>query len=273
MRTLLKSFVLGTALTLSGIASAQNSEYIVKKVEGSVEYRPKSTSEWQPVKRLQTIMKSSLINIADNGSLTIYSLGNPQILKIDKQGENRLRQLITEAEKKANEARKTKLVDIVKGHEEGKAQLFSGVSDRGMEGMSWLSTFAEAVKTASISGKASIGITLVKDSEGDYGVELKNDSGSALVFAVIIDIDGQYSALRISDDHATPSAIVIPSGASLTLPECSIADIEGMEVIAVAARKYFNPATLCVVLNSPADLEKSDGSNNNSVVAVKATTR
>lgn len=269
MKTLLRSIILCIALTIASIAPAQKTEYIIKEVKGNVEYRLKQADEWKPAKRLLSIPKSSLIKITDGSGMTVYSQSNPQTLKINTPGENRLRTLIDAAEKKAAKTRGGELTHVFKGYGEQVKTLRSGTSYRGMEDMAGLSSIAAAVLTANTSDNASIGITLAKDNEGDYGVELSNNSDTPLVFAVIININGKYNALHISDNPASSSTLVIPAGVNLTLPECTLADIEGMQPIAVASKETFDPETLCLILNSQAAVQNNDGTDIGAV-AVKA---
>lgn len=265
---ILRSFILSLTLALAFATSAQKTEYIIKEVKGNVEYRLKQTDEWKLAKRLLAIPKSSIIKIADGGAMTIYSQSNPQTLTINTSGEHRLRTLIDEAEKKAAQARGGELAHVIKGHGEQGQTLRSGTSYRGPADMSDLIPITAAVKTASAS--ASIGLTLTKDSEGDYGVGLSNDSDTPLVFAVIVNVAGKYSALRISDDPASTKTLLLPAGSSLTVPECTLADIDGMQAVAVAAKESFDPETLCIVLNSPATSEDNGGTDIGAV-AVKAS--
>lgn len=266
MKTL-RSLILILTLTLTFTASAQKNEYIVKEIKGNVEYRLKQTDDWKPVKRLLSIPKSAIIKIAEGGSMTIYSQSNPQTLKINTSGERRLRPLIEEAEKKAAQARGGEIAHVIKGHGEQGQTIRSGTSYRGPADMSELLPITAAVRTATAS--APIGLTLTKDSEGDYGVGLSNDSDTTLVFAVIVNIGGKYSALGISDDPESTKTLLLPAGAVLTVPECILADIEGMQAVAVAAKKPFDPETLCIVLNGQGATVDKDGTDMGAV-AVKA---
>lgn len=272
MNTLLKTLWLGIAIVLSGAASAQNNEYIVKSIKGSVEYKLKQTDEWQPAKRLLSLPKSSILNIASGAEITVYSQSNPQPLRLAKQGENRLRTLISEAEKSATAGRGKELTEVFKGTGGGGVTMRSGTAFRGNEDQSALLPLSKAVKSPVASGKAPISLTLIKDGEGDFDVEICNNTAEPLATAVIINIGGKYSALQISGDASNPGMLEIPAGNKLVVPDCKLVDIEGMKVIALASKNPFNPETLCTVMNGSSQDENENGSDAGAV-AVEATIR
>lgn len=270
MNTLLKSIVLCIVLAFSGHALAQKSEYIIKDIKGSVEYKAKPTDEWQPAKRLLSLAKSALVKIADGSEMTIYSQSNPQILRIATPGENRLRTLINEAEKKAAEARGGEIAHVFKGHGAQRQAVRSGTSYRGPADKAMLMPLFDAVKAPVSGEKAPIALGLIKDSNGEYDVELANNSDTELAIAVIILIDGRYSALRISDGTGDNGIVTLPAGVKMVIPECKLVAVNGMKAIAVASQEAFSPETLCIVLNSPADKDNGPAGEGGAV-AVEAS--
>ncbi|MDE6556246.1 MAG: hypothetical protein K2K55_04710 [Duncaniella sp.] len=269
MKLNLRIFLFLISVIVSCSAGAQKMEYIIKEIKGNVEYRLKPTDDWKPAKRLLSLPKSSLMKIADGSSLTIYSQSNPQTLKINTPGENRLRTLITEAEKRAAKTRGGELAHVIKGHGEPGLTMRSGTSYRGMEYKLGLASIAASVKAAGISGSTPIGIALVKNSDGDYEVNLSNNSGETYMFALLANVGGRYSAIHISDDPQMSTTLVLPEGISLTLPECTLADIDGMQVIALATKNNVDPEALCLILNKTSD-ETTASEPAADAVAVKA---
>lgn len=257
-------------LILASTSSAQKNDYIIKEIKGNVEYRLKQTNEWKTAKRLLSIPISSQIRISDDGAMIIYSRSNPQIIKISTAGEHNLRYLLNEAKKKTSRSRGGELVHVFSGLSKQELTLRSATSYRGPADISDLSHIAAAVRTATAS--APISLTLTKDSVGDYRVALSNDSDAPLAFAVIVNVEGKYSALSISNDSISEHILILPAGAALTVPDCTLADIGGMQAVAVATNVIFDPKTLCIMLNSPANKENNDGTDI-SAVAVKASLR
>lgn len=269
MERLFRNIILVLALTVAFTTSAQKTEYIIKEIKGNIEYRLKQGEDWKQAKRLLTLPKSALIKVGDDAVMTIYSQSNPQTLKINTPGENRLRTLIDQAEKKAAQSRGGELAHVLKGHGEQSQTVRSGTSYRGAADVSGLEAIAAAVGAAS-TGKAPIGLVLTKVSEGDYAVELSNSGEMPLVCAVLVNVAGRYTALNISDDPASTTTIVLPPGTQFTVPECTLAEIPGMQAIAVGAGESFDAGTLCTVLNRPAGDERS-ATGYDGLFAVKAT--
>lgn len=272
MNTLVKTLLMSIALMFSAGASAQKAEYIVKELKGSVEYKLKAGDAWQPAKRLLSLPKSAMLNLGAGAEITVYSQANPQPLRITTTGENRLRSLITEAEKKSAESRGTELAHIFKGHSEQSQTMRSGTSYRGPADQTMLSPLSLAVKSPAPFDKAPIALTLVKDNEGDYSVELSNNSDIPLATAVILKIGDRYSALRISDDASDAGMLILPAGIKITVPECTLIAVDGMQAIAVASKEPFSAETLCLLLNSPADTGNDNGPDTGAV-AVEASVR
>lgn len=272
MNTLLKTLWVSIAIILSGAAYAQNNEYIVKSVKGSVEYKLKSPDDWQPVKRLLQLPKSSTLNIASGSEITVYSKSNPQPVRITKQGENKLRALISDAEKSATSGRAKEIAAVFNGTGTQGATMRPGVSYRGNENQSMLLSLSKAVKSPTTSGKAPISLTLIKDSDGDFDVEISNNT-ETLAIAIIINIGGKYSALRISGDASNPGMLDLPAGMKLVIPDCKLVDIEGMKVVALASKAVFNPDTLCTVLNGSNNQNENENGSDAGAVAVEALRR
>ncbi len=264
MNTILKTLWLAILLSVATIASAQKSEYIVKDIKGSIDYKLKATDEWKQVKRLTPLSKSAILNFADGSEMTVYSTTNPQPLRIIGAGEKRLRTLITEAETKAAKSRGNELAHILKGQGEQTKTLRSGTSYRGQEDDANLLSLYNALISPDSSGNASITLNLIKDEEGNYNVELTNNSDTDMATAVIINIADTYSALSISDDPTNPGLLILPAGMKLIVPECTVIDIDGMKAFAVASYEEFSPQTLCVLLNSR-KVENNDGPDNGAV--------
>lgn len=276
MNNLKKFLVVMIGLWVATAACAQKTEYIIKNVKGAVEYRLKPSDAWQPVKRLLTLPKSSTVKIGDGAEITVYSESNPQPLRITSTGENKLRTLINEAEKKSAEARGGELAHLLKGTGGSAQTVRSGASYRGPADQGIIPLIAKAVKTPVASTpKTAISLTLVKDEEGDYDVVLSNNSKKDLSVAVIVNTGRKYTALRISDDANNASLLELPAGVSLTIPECKVVGLEGIKAIAVGAEEIFSPETLCVVLNSPAEPENGGNATEKSaaVTAVEASIR
>lgn len=272
MNTLLKTLWFSIAIVVSGTVCGQNNEYIVKSVKGSVEYKLKSTDDWQHVKRLLSLPKASTLNIAAGSELTVYSHSNPQPLRITKQGESRLRTLISEAEKSATVSRGKELLSVFNSKGNKGVTMRSGVSYRGNEDQAFLLPLSKAVKSPATSDKAPISLTLIKDGEGDFDVEISNNSADNLATAIIINVDGKYSALHISGDSSNPGMLDLPAGMKLVIPDCKLIDIEGMKVVALASKDVFNPETLCTVMNGSSQNENENGSDAGAV-AVEASIR
>ncbi len=270
MNTLLKTLWLSIAIVMSVTASAQNNEYIVKSLKGTVEYKKNQNDEWKPAKRLLTLSKSSFLNIAPGSEITVYSQTNPQPIRISKQGESRLRTLISDAEKSATTSRGKEIADVFKGAGGDRMSAHSGVSHRGIDDQAMLLPLSKAVKSPAASGKAPISLTLIKDSEGDFDVEVSNNSADTLATAVIINVGGNYSALHISGDTSNPGLLVIPAGNKLIVPDCKLVDIEGMKVVALASKNVYNPETLCTLMNGSVQDENGIGSDAGAV-AVEAS--
>lgn len=148
----------------------------------------------------------------------------------------------------------------------------SGVSYRGNEDQAFLLPLSKAVKSPATSDKAPISLTLIKDGEGDFDVEISNNSADNLATAIIINVDGKYSALHISGDSSNPGMLDLPAGMKLVIPDCKLIDIEGMKVVALASKDVFNPETLCTVMNGSSQNENENGSDAGAV-AVEASIR
>lgn len=258
MNRFIKSTIFFMALALATTVCAQRTEYIIKEIKGQVEYRLKATDEWQTAKRLLALPMSSTLKVADGASLTVYSRENPQTLCISTPGENKLRKLVTEAQKRAEESRGNALAHVLKGAGTTGQTVRSGTSYRGAEDASMLVTLSEAVKSPSDPQKAPISLALIKDSEGDYELELSNLSDGPLVMGVIVKVNDRYSAVDISGDSS--GMLVLPAQSRALVPECKLAGIEGMRVIAVASPEAFSPQTLCVMLNGTAEAHDGAGS-------------
>lgn len=266
MNKLLKTLLLFVTLALCTSASAQRTEYIVKEVKGSVEYKLKATDDWQPAKRLLSLPKSSILKLADGASITVYTRENPQALRISTAGEHKLRTLITEAEKKATESRGNALTHILNSQNSAGQTVRSGTSYRGAADVSMLASLSEAVKSPLQAGNAPISLRLIKDEEGDYDLELSNNSSDALALAVIVKVNDKYNALNIAGDGS--GILILPEGKSAVVPECKLVGIEGMRVIAIASEEEFSPETLCILLNSPAET-KPDHNDATAALAVE----
>lgn len=264
MNLTLKMICLAIMVTISSIASAQKTEYIVKDIKGSVEYKAKASEEWKQVKRLTPLSKSSILNFNNGSEITVYSTTNPQPLRITGTGENRLRTLITDAEAKAAKARGNELAHILKGHGEQTKTMRSGTSYRGQEDDANLLSLYNAVISPSSTGNEPITLNLISDGDGNYNVELTNNSDTDLATAVIINLSDNYSALSISDDPSNQGMLILPAGMKLIVPECTVIDIEGMKAFAVASYEPFSPQTLCVLLNSR-KVENNNGPENGAV--------
>lgn len=273
MNFIAKALCVCFMLTISTIVSAQKTEYIVNEVKGSVEYQqPKSTEGWRPLKRLITLTKASTLNIHDGAEISIYSKTDPQPLRIAIPGQNRLRTLIEEAKAIAAKSRGSKLKDIFKGHGEQALTMQPGVSYRGHEDDENILSLYYAVISPSTSVKSPISLNLLNNGEGGFNVELSNNGDKALATAIIVKIGDTYSPLSISDDPSNTGLLILPKGLSLTVPECTVMDIEGLKAMVVASPIPFSPETLCVLLNSPNKPEKGNGPENGAV-AVEASVR
>ncbi|MDE6263618.1 MAG: hypothetical protein K2M11_00585 [Paramuribaculum sp.] len=273
MNTLLKTLWLSITIALAATVSAQNNEYIVKSVKGSVEYKLKSSDDWQPVKRLLSLPKASTLNIAAGAELTVYSQSNPQPLRISKQGESRLRTLIAEAEKSATVSRGKEIISVFNSKGNKGITMRSGTSFRGNEDQEFLLPLSKAVKSPAASGNTPISLTLIKDGEGDFDVEISNNSADNLAAAIIINVGGKYSALHISGDASNPGMLDLPAGMKLMIPDCKIVDIEGMKVVALASKEVFNPETLCTLMNGSNIQSENENGSDAGAVAVEALIR
>lgn len=269
----MKTLWVSIAIILSGAAYAQNNEYIVKSVKGAVEYKLKQTDEWQQVKRLLSLPKASTLNIASGAEITVYSKSNPQPIRITKQGESRLRTLIAEAEKSAAVSRGKEILSVFNSKGNKGVAMRSGTSFRGNEDQAFLLPLSKAVKSPAASDKAPISLTLIKDGEGDFDVEISNNSADAVAAAVIINVGGKYSALHISGDASNPGMLDLPAGMKLVIPDCKLVDIEGMKVVALASKAVFNPDTLCTVLNGSNNQNENENGSDAGAVAVEALRR
>lgn len=270
MKNYLKYIMIFAAAVFSTCAAAQTTDYIIKSVTGSVEYKLKGADDWKPAKRLLSVPKSSMLRIADGARVAVYSQANPQVLVIDTRGEHRLRTLIDEAEKKAAKSRAGKLADVFAGHSGRDATVRSGTSYRGPADAETLLPLYEAVTSPALSGNAPVALSLVKNSEGDMSVELSNANDKALEFALFVKIGGKYSVVPISGDEADKSTLTIPAGATCVVPDCTLAHVEDMEVVAVASPDTFDPRMLTLILNSPSEVEKTAAG---SAIAVRGVVR
>lgn len=274
MNNLLKILIVSVSLSLAIISPAQKVEYIVKGIKGTVEYKMQSTEAWQPVKRLMSLPKSATVKMADGSQLTVYSQSNPQALVISKAGENRLRTLITESEKQAAQSRGQGLTDIFEGGKRDGKTMKSGTGYRGSADKELLQQLTIAVKSPSTdTAGAVVGLSLIKNSEGDFAVELSNVSDIEKAIAVIVDVDGRYSALRISDDPANPYLLTCPAGMRFIVPECTLIGVDNLKAIAVAADEVFDPQILCLLLNADEDSTGEDAVKNPGIIAVEAVVK
>ena len=270
MNSFVKVLFLSIMLSITAIASAQKTEYTVHNLKGSVEYKLKQADGWQPVKRLMSLPKSSFLKIADGAELTVYSTSNPQPLRLTLAGENKLRTLINDAEAKSAKTRGSKITQIFNGQGKPGVIMPAGTSYRGQDDDTILVDLYNAMLSPMPVGNAPVSLSLINGGDGDFNVELSNNSDIDLAVAVIINVSGNYSDINISGDPSNMGMLVLPAGVTMIVPECSLIGIEGMKVYAVASPEPFSPETLCVLLNSEARGEKPNGSDSRAV-AVEAS--
>ena len=273
MKQIVKALCLCLILIFSTTVSAQQKDYTVKKIGGSVEYRQTDKEDWQPLKRLTSISLSSILNIPEGGEVTVYSKAKPQPLRIAIPGQKKLRILIKEAEKMAAEQRHYTISDLYT--QSGKKPMPAGVSYRGKEDDKYLISLYNAVHSPISSANAPLALTLLEyEDNGDKGfnVELSNRGENDVYVAVIIKVADTYSALSISGDPENMRLLGLPAGMKLTVPDCIIEDIEGLEAFALASPTPFSPENLCVLLNSPKKPEAGNDSEGG-IVAVEASVR
>lgn len=272
MNSFVKMLFLSIMLSISVIASAQKAQYTVHDIKGSVEYKLKQSDDWQPAKRLMSLPKSAILKIDEGAQLTVYSNSNPQPLRLTLAGENKLRTLISNAEAEAAKSRRLKITHILDGHGEPGKIMPAGTSYRGQDDDVILRDLYNAIFSPVSQGKAPVSLSLIKDGNGGFNVELSNSSDLDLAVAVVINVAGNYSDVSISGDASNVGLLVLPAGVSMVVPECTLIDIEGMKVYAVASSDMFSPQTLCVLLNGNVPSEKNNGSESRAV-AVEASVK
>lgn len=263
-----RTIMLSLLLIATTILMKAQKEYIVDRVEGTVEYLDGADGAWTKAVRLAMIPTSATVKIAEGASITIYSPQKPQALKIDIAGTSKLRRLIPMAEKQLAEKRGNVISQVIDGTNGDSSTSHSGVGYRAETDETTLAALLYAAEHPTATG--SFTLKLPRQATGRYGVEIGNNSSAPSYIAVIANTGEMFYPLSISDVKTMPSLAYLPAGTKITVPECSIIAPDGVDAILIAADKAFDPEMLCLLLNKSLAQSKPDQNRPQATINVSA---